>query len=203
MAQKLSSKGFTAIETTIVILVVAVLAFGGWFIWSKTRKKDNTSTNSTTTQNQNQKNANKDQQTTDQSDGGKYLVIKEWKVRLPLSESLRGDAEYGIFLQNNGDQIAYFASKKVAAKTTTGDCGLTETSDSNGHGMFGGAMALSRSASKPSDDENPELIFQKDGYWYTLGFANGGACYEGDTGAETGIFKSAMTAAARALESIE
>jgi prepilin-type N-terminal cleavage/methylation domain-containing protein len=201
---KTSSKGFTLIETLIVMLVIAVAVYAGWFIWQMSHKKDNKA--SQTSQNQKQENSNKDPQATaiDQSEDGKYLVIKEWDVRLPLPDALRDDVEYGIFDFNDGGQAIYFASKKIAAKSTIPDCGgLVDKNDSTGHGTFGGAVSLSRFTSKSQDDDAAELAFQQGDYWYKVDFSNGGACYDDDTGAETGAFKSAMNAAVRKLEPVK
>src|SRR6266480_1430280 len=43
------------------------------------------------------------------SEGGKYLVIKEWGVRFPLPKELRGDVRYEI--------RPYFTGKDVPVET--------------------------------------------------------------------------------------
>lgn len=48
MSKKLSTKGFSVIETVLVIVVVAVIGFGGWYIWHSKHAK--TTSNNTSTQ---------------------------------------------------------------------------------------------------------------------------------------------------------
>ena len=203
MARKTNTKGFSLPVVLAVVAIIVALLLGGYFVWQ--RNKDDKTTNtkkSNTTSQSKQQEDKEDTATTDPSEGGKYLVIKEWGMRIPLSPSLQGDAEYGIFTYNDGKQAAYFASKKIAAKSTVPDCGLVTTTDDYGHGVSGGAIAVTRSTQEP-DEEERELGFSRGSYWYTLGFSNGGTCYEGDTGGETGAFKTAMDEAIHKIEPVE
>ena len=199
MAGTKQSQGFSVIAGIIAILVVALLGVSGWYIWHKNHKdtsKHPSSSSSTPTDINSQTG-----QQGDPSEGGKYLVIKEWNVRLPLSDELRGDVQYGIYTFNSGDQAAYFASKKLAAKSTGNACVLTTGTDSSGHGTSGGTLAISRSATKP--DETGLPAFEQSNYWYTIEPSNGGACYNGDTGQEKGHFNTLLEAALKNLSPIQ
>jgi Tfp pilus assembly protein PilE len=113
MAQKSASKGFTAVEAIIVILVVAVLAFGGWFIWHKSYKKENTKTNNQTSHNQN--NQSKETAQPDLYPGWKtygnttYGISlrypTEWKVDEGATDSSGSSTkqEFAINLKRNED----------------------------------------------------------------------------------------------------
>lgn len=203
MSKEQTQRGFGAVGTVAIVLILAVLAFAGWYVWQKnSNKKDTNKPNGQTSQNQNNDTKKPDEQKpVDPTEGGKYLVITEWGVRFPLSAQLQNDVDYGIFTFKNGDQAAYFASKNIAAKSMPGTCGLAPLDDETGKGTFGGLIAVTRSVSKP--EQVDQRSFQYGSHWFTLGFSNGGACYEGDTGQESGAFKSAMDEAIKKLESVQ
>lgn len=83
-------KGFSVVEAVIIILVVAVLGLGGWYVWSRSKndsaKNKDTSTSSQASQSQ------------------AYLDIKEWKIRLPLS-STTADAYYVVNTSSQDDDV--------------------------------------------------------------------------------------------------
>lgn len=47
-----NQKGFSAVEAIIILIVVAVLVFAGWYVWKKNNKEPDTKNESTTSQNQ-------------------------------------------------------------------------------------------------------------------------------------------------------
>jgi hypothetical protein len=49
-----SPKGFTAVEALIIILVVAALAFGGWYVWNKNNEDSTSNSSSQTTKTEDQ-----------------------------------------------------------------------------------------------------------------------------------------------------
>jgi prepilin-type N-terminal cleavage/methylation domain-containing protein len=204
MPQRLQSKGFSVVEVLVVLVIIAVLALGGFFVWQRNKDDDAKTKNNTSqnnTDNKDNEEEPKDEEPADPSEGGKYLVIDQWGMRFELPVEYRGDVEYGIFTFDNGDQAAYFTSKKITAVSTFG-CGLEQRDDSAGQGVRGGLVAIIRTEANP-EDVSDQLSFHQGEHWYTVGFSNGGACYEGDTGEETGAFKSAMDSAVRGLEPVE
>ncbi|HSX33324.1 MAG TPA: prepilin-type N-terminal cleavage/methylation domain-containing protein [Candidatus Saccharimonadales bacterium] len=94
MAQTHRQKGFSAVEAVVVVLILAVLAGGGWFVWHKhngmrsvvTVTKSSSSVSNTDKQGQQPVNTVDDQ----------YLAISEWGVRITLPGSLRGDISYFV-----------------------------------------------------------------------------------------------------------
>lgn len=181
-------KGSATVIAVALVLLIGVAA-AGWFVWSKNsdRPKDNVSQQT--------------HKTADPSEGGKYLVIKEWGVRFPLPEDLRGEVEYGVFTFNDGSEAAYFTSKGIAAKSLDGGCDLRETNDSTGHGMSGGTIAINRATVKSSEPGAGE--FQgPGGNWYHVEASNGGECYPGDTGEEKGRLNGGLDEAFQHLEAI-
>jgi len=78
-------------KALLIAVALAVVGFGGWK-YMQNRDKTPVTTNSNTAQ----------QQTKDTSEGGKYLVIKEWGVKLPLEENVK-DVSYKL---NNSNDIS-------------------------------------------------------------------------------------------------
>jgi hypothetical protein len=189
------SRGFSVIAGVLAILVAVLVGVGGWYIWQKNHQdtsKHPSASSLTHTKTSTQ---------SDPSEGGKYLFIKEWGVRFPLPEALKGDVKYGIFTFKNGDQAAYFASKAIASKSAHGACDLHPVTDSSGQGIFGGTIAVGRSTTQPETVD--QRSFEQSGYWYAITPSNGGACYDGDTGQERGQFNSQLEPAIRELAPAE
>lgn len=118
-----NEKGIAHLGVIIAaIVVVAAVAFGGWYVWQKNRddKNGNGSNNSQNNQNE---------EPSDPSEGGKYLVISEWSVRFELPEELRGDIYYETFTNSIGETGAVFASKKLDALVGDGSCTFLKRPD--------------------------------------------------------------------------
>lgn len=73
----------------IAIIAVGLIGAGGFAFWrtSYSNKQSNTAPSYTATKQQNAAATQNNQAPADPSEGGKYLVIKEWGVRIPLSEN--------------------------------------------------------------------------------------------------------------------
>jgi type II secretory pathway pseudopilin PulG len=97
------SKGFTLVETVIFLLIIVVLCCAGWFIWHKSHQRAN-EVNDQALQNQPQNSQNKNQQVTDFSESDRYLVIKEWNMRIALPKSLQGDIDY--FMDDTAEKLS-------------------------------------------------------------------------------------------------
>jgi hypothetical protein len=195
---KRQSQGFSVLAALAILLVVAAVGTSGWFVWHKhqqasitSKAKDNPS------QATNNQQTEQNPKTTDPSEGGKYLVISEWDMKIPLTNDLQNDVKYGLFTFTSGDQAVYFTSKKLVSHGPGGSCDLVPRTDSSGQGISGGTIAVSRSTIKP--EENVGSSFVIGSYWYTLSPSNGGACFDGDTGQEKGTFKLSMESAIKKL----
>jgi hypothetical protein len=176
---RVRQRGFSLVEVFIGVLIIVGLAAGVWYILQSGGEPppDKAHTPSSKAKPDNS-----------------YIEIREWGVRFKVPAALKGNIRYGIFAFTNGGQAAYFTSKKLAEH----GCDLARASDASGSGTLGGSIALGRTKQAP---EPPgEQSFKLGDYWYSVSFANGGACYEGDVGAETDAFNTQMDAALKQLE---
>src|SRR6185295_6100373 len=92
MAHKINSSGFSQIAVVGALLVLLLVGFGGWYVWHSNHKNDTNKSNSEATGNTNTKGQLNPQ--SDPTEGGKYLAIQEWGVRIPLPVELQGDNVY-------------------------------------------------------------------------------------------------------------
>jgi hypothetical protein len=89
------SQGFSAVEVVIVLVIVIAAACGGWYVWTHNHKNDSNKSNKPA-QNTNNQNNQQHQTTSDPSEGGKYLVISEWGVRVLLPDALHNAVTYSL-----------------------------------------------------------------------------------------------------------
>jgi hypothetical protein len=205
MPKKLSSNGFSVVEVVVALLVVAALGLGGFFVRQHNKPKANI--------NQSAGNSGSDLQppkadnqykASDPSEGGKYLVIKEWGVRFPVPKDLEGKLEYA--LSNNvevgetaiengqivyGDRISFTSS--TLASMPGSNCRL----ESNG-----GRADLFRSSMR-AFEFNDEFGKMVDGIFYWSMHGNGGTCSANSTGEQEGMFIEQMMDTLRNVEKIK
>ncbi len=96
--QKITDKGFTVIIAAIALGILATIAAGGWLVWNS-RQNSNTNHSEETTQTKTPNQSQQEESSidpVDPSEGGKYLYIEEWGVRVALPENLRGDISYFV-----------------------------------------------------------------------------------------------------------
>jgi type II secretory pathway pseudopilin PulG len=92
MRQREHQSGFGTVEVLLVVLVVAILAVGGFVVY---QRHNNTSTKTNAATSTSQTNTQQSNTTSTQSQPPSYLTIKEWGVKIPLSSSI-SDAYYVI-----------------------------------------------------------------------------------------------------------
>ncbi len=85
MVRRERQSGFSIVEAVLVVAAIGVIGAGGWFVYQHNRPKatnaaPNTNQQTTTT-------------TATPAPTVSYLAIKEWGVKLPLSDSIK-DAYY-------------------------------------------------------------------------------------------------------------
>lgn len=90
-------KGFGLVPVLMVLILVSVIGFAGYYVWNNQYKKKET-TQQPETQKPINTNSVKPTETTKPStsaDNQNYLVIKEWGVKIPLTSDIE-DAGYTI-----------------------------------------------------------------------------------------------------------
>lgn len=174
MTKKQLEKGFSTVEVLIVIAVVAILAAASFFMWQKSKKDDTTKQPAATSQ----QSAKQDSSgktddtdaTTDPTEGGKYLYIKEWGVQFQLPEGLRGDISYHLFDPDNAqyDPTSSDVVRLISAKyADVPGCDMTSS---------GGYLGLSREDPDVSQQIVPAKFKQVGKYNF---FFTGTSCSEG------------------------
>jgi hypothetical protein len=135
--------GFSPLIVILAIIVSVGLAGAGYYVWNKNQDDKDTKKPSTSQNKDDDK--NEEEKPADPSEGGKYLVIKEWGVRFELPEELRGD----ILTYKSGTDISgtiLFASRKLNKLTGDDTCNFVKQPD----GSFAGGIDASISRINPA-----------------------------------------------------
>ena len=125
MAKK--EHGFTIVEALLAVLIIAVLSFGGYYVWhSKKQPAKGPSTASQAATNTQKAQSSASSTTSGASSAAaatpaqssvQYLTIKEWGVKIPLTTTIN-DAYY--YYKND---YAYLSLQSLAST----DCSATAT----------------------------------------------------------------------------
>ncbi len=135
-----------------LIMAIVIIGLGGYFAWQHSQDKKNSSEiPSNTAQQQSTTPSTSAQKKDDPSEGGKFLVIKEWGVRFKLPESLRGDVIYGVSkirepAHGEDPYIVYLTSSELSNLSSA--CGLHDRKDDFAIGKDEGQLAVTRSSHK-------------------------------------------------------
>ncbi|HVS58961.1 MAG TPA: hypothetical protein VHD60_04500 [Candidatus Saccharimonadales bacterium] len=109
-----SEHGFAAVETILIIIILAIIGLTGWYVWHSKQNADKT----LNTASQTTKNDTVAPQTS-------YLTVKEWSVKIPLSTDIK-DAYYVYNQQNDTVYLSkdsYKGTNCAADQTTLGALG--------------------------------------------------------------------------------
>ena len=103
--------GFALIEGLLIILILAIIGFGGYYVWHTQKQTDKTLDTAAAT-------SQKAASTSAQASTQKYLLIKEWGVKVPLT-SADQDAYYVI--KPDRPDTAYLSLMKYQATECSAD----------------------------------------------------------------------------------
>lgn len=91
-----NSKGFGVVEVLLAVLAVVLLSGAGWYVYTNSiDSKDSTDSKASDSKSSSQTKSEEAKET-------KYLSIKEWGIKLPLSEEIT-DAYYVVSTSSNTD----------------------------------------------------------------------------------------------------
>jgi hypothetical protein len=152
------SLGYSVIEVIVVVFVLLAAGAGGWYVWQDSQKNASTrQSESTGHTSKPTRQTNKEQVAgpADPSEGGKYLVIREWGVRIPLPGELRGDVYYKLATNDLTKlQRASFASNKL--DTLLGDYSCSFRENSQNDGLSSGLLRIN-----PDDKQQaPDYVIE-------------------------------------------
>ncbi len=116
---KKNQKGIALIETLLIILILVIIGFGGYYVWHTQKQTDKILNQAAATS----------QKTTATKPAQKYFTIKEWGVRAAYN----GKFTLNYTIQDNGTEpaLALFSSKQLeasdsACSANNGDGGIVQ-----------------------------------------------------------------------------
>ncbi|MDB5176292.1 MAG: hypothetical protein JWM81_1150 [Candidatus Saccharibacteria bacterium] len=158
-----SQKGFGAVEALIIILILAVIGFGGYYVWNS-NKDDAQSTKTAATTDSTPSNEN--------SSSTKYFTIAEFGVRLPLTSELSG-LKAGAAVESSFDT----KNMSVNVLAPELDADYTCAADSDGTKASLGGIMINTSGNPGSGQYTPAAT-KKIGDTYYFYFESYG-CFDG------------------------
>lgn len=114
---KINQKGFSAVVILLALLLIVAIGFTGYYVWNTQQNKKTASAETKTVA------VVTPQKTTTNptpatQDTQKYLVVKEWGIKIPVDDSVDG-LSYTLFGQKNTDGIRL---STTALKQISGTC---------------------------------------------------------------------------------
>lgn len=175
MAMHRNESGFSAVEVLLVLVIVAILGFTGWFVWNSQKNTNKTLSDTNKSQAATSK-AEKNTPTTADATT-KKAAIPEWGVAIGTPEGLDPSEITVTYVPSqNGkpDAVWVYSSKLKALKNTcqtnaanTASPFLIITRDTNNSTWFNmGAGYSEKDATKVGD------------WFYLVSTANIGGCYD-------------------------
>ncbi|MDQ5958793.1 MAG: hypothetical protein QG562_612, partial [Patescibacteria group bacterium] len=165
-------KGFSAVIVLLILILIAVIGFTGYYVWNTQKSKNKQTTQNGQTNIETSEAANSQEQTeaAKPADTQKYLVIKEWGVKIPIDTSQGGGLVYTIidhYIDDvnsplpTGQENALLSSKDIIA--TTPIC----------NNMY----LITRSDKELSTDgPSPSVLLAKIGNFYYYGIPSQSYC---------------------------
>ncbi len=131
--KKLNQQGMGAVEIVLILVLAGILGFTGWYVWHSKQGTDKSLTNAGNSQYAQPATA---KTITQSKNATKYLVIKEWDVKIPLGTdsdgfyyylrpATQGDpARYVDILSTRIDKLKNKDGDKCGDPTFPGDTGF-------------------------------------------------------------------------------
>lgn len=171
--KKLNQQGFGLTELIVIVVVLVVVIAGGITVYK--HGKNDTKNDATTVSKTSSKGTEADNSQTAQTDKQQYLVIKEWGIQIPLSDTLK-DAYYVVSIGTSDNQDGKPSAISIGLPSLDASCGKV-TDGSSGADRAPGAIV--RSLLTETDPVTGKLYTELepsgvtiDGYYY--GYATKG-----------------------------
>lgn len=100
---KKTQSGFALVESLLIILILVIIGFGGYYVWHSQKQTNKTLDTAATTS---QKAASAAASNTSSQ---KYLTIKEWGVKVPLTDA---DSDAYYLIKSDLPNVAYLSLEK-------------------------------------------------------------------------------------------
>jgi prepilin-type N-terminal cleavage/methylation domain-containing protein len=158
---KSGQKGFTVIETLLVLILISIIGFTGYYVWH-TQKNTNSSYNNA---------AKSNSSTPASAETSNKFVFKELGVEFTLTDNLKG-LSYATF--NGSDYISDSAFKEALNECT--DVNQTAAGDA----LAASYTAISKAKGQYPANANPidygALLKQFPDFYISYGVPNGNGC---------------------------
>lgn len=194
MRRREHQSGFSTVELLLVVLVIGIVGAAGWFVYQHNRTKATQAAPNASNQ--------QTQQTTTTTPAPTvaYLTLKEWGVKLPLSDSIK-DSYYTVPRDISSDPDGQPSGVYLGMTSLNTSCGIV-TPDSKG--IDNALGAITRVPPTYTDPVSGELFTQKypggvtiNGYYYVYASRT-----SGKTCASASTLQNADSAFATAVKSI-
>lgn len=116
-----STHGFATVEAVLIIIVLGIVGFTGWFVYHSKQIADKTLSSDPGSSVTFPKKAATTQTPSQTTDTQKYLDIKEWAFRIPLSSTIESTV-YSSGQYSTGTSSATGGSIKLGLVSLGSDC---------------------------------------------------------------------------------
>lgn len=158
MTNKNSQSGFSVISLIVTILVITGIGLAGYYVWHKNHQQDDKQTTSKSESQSTQKSGDQ-RQASDPTEGGRYLVIKEWGVRFPLPQDLQERITYQLSEELTDEDGNHLQGAKIFISNPGPDtvCTLEPGTTS----INSGAQLIRSEKDKPFDASRYKWTFKE------------------------------------------
>ena len=154
--------GFSVIEALLILVVVGILGFTGWFVYHSKQATDKTLANTgnsnvqtkQSTTEQNKKTATTVQSTSE----AKFLIIKEWGIKIPYSSN---------------DTLSYVLKGQNSAQIASANLATNYGCNEYGSGSIGRSLGTDEDSNSGTTvaqeaTQNPEMYVKLSNYYYNF-----------------------------------
>lgn len=162
--KKHTQSGFSLVVILLVLILVAVVGFAGYYVYNTQQNKKDTASQPATDKKLTSANPAATPAAPTAQDTQKYLVIKEWGVKVPLAKNIE-DATYYYRAFEDGGSAVYVSTKTISAKYP--DCAADKTTV-YAYGRFNNPNERNELVDKTMGELNPNAPKVGNYYYYAI-----------------------------------